>query len=195
MRFATTVSTAPTTEPITLAQAKDYAKVETADDDKIISQLIGSARQYAENFTRKALMTQTITMVIDYCFPEEIELPINPVQSVTAASFTYVDSDGDTTQVSTSVYSVDTTSDPARIYLAYNQTWPTVRMQRNTISIGYQAGYASAALVPDPIKTAIKMLVVHMYENRQPHIVTIGGSIVNVPTTVDALLLPYVALI
>ncbi len=196
MRFATTVTTAPKVEPITLAEAKNYAKVEVSDDDTLINKIIiPAARVYAENFTRRALNTQTITMKIDWGFPNVIEL-LPDLQSVTAASFTYVDTDGVTTQVPTATYTVDTVSDPGRVYLAFNQTWPTVRMQRQAISVVYVVRYGDAGTdVPAPIREAIMMLVNHAYENRMPHIVTIGGTIVNVPKSVDALLLPYVVLI
>ena len=202
MRFATTVTTAPAVEPITLAEAKDYAKVEVSTDDQLINSLITSARLYVENFTRRALNTQTITMRIDWGFPNVIEL-LPDLQSVTAASFTYVDSDGVTTQVPTATYTVDTASDPGRIYRAFNQTWPTVRLQRQSISVVFIVGYgasgetpeAARTAVPEPIRTAIKMMVNHTYENRNPHVVTIGGTIVNVPKTVDTLLLPYVMLL
>jgi len=194
MRFATTVTTAPAAEPISLSEAKDYAKVEVSDDDQLINALITSARLYVENFTRRALNTQTITMKIDWHFPGVIEL-LPDLQSVTAASFTYVDSNGTTTQVPTATYTTDTTSDPGRIYLAYNKTWPTVRMQRQAISVVFVAGYGDAGSnVPEPIRTAIKMMVTYHYETRQPNMLAIGGVAVTMPKTVDALLLPYVVL-
>jgi len=195
MRFATTVTTAPTAEPVTLSEAKDYTKVEVSDDDTLINDLITSARLYVENYTRRALITQTITMKIDWHFPHVIEL-LPDLQSVTAASFTYVDSNGDTTQVPTATYTVDTTSDPGRVYLAYNQTWPTVRMQRQAISVVFVTGYGdNGSSVPEPIRTAIKMMVTYHYETRQPHAQAIGGTIINFPRTVDDLLMPYVILI
>ena len=195
MRFATTLTTAPTVEPISLSEAKDYAKVEYNDDDQLIDSLITSARLYVENFIRRPLNTQTITMAIDWCFPEVIPLPMNPVQSITAASFTYVNSDGDVTQVPTATYTTDTL-DPARIYLAYNQVWPTVRMQRKTISVVFVAGYGDAGTsIPEPIRTAIKMMVTYHYETRQPHMMGIGATMVTMPKTVETLLLPYVVLV
>jgi len=195
MRFSTTVTTAPAVQPITLAEAKDYAKIEISDDDQLVNSLIKSARLYVENFTRRALNTQTITMKIDWCFPNVIEL-LPDTQSVTAASFTYVDSNGDITQVPTATYTVDTVSDPGRIYLAFNQTWPTVRMQRQAISVVFVAGYGDAGTdIPEDIRTAVKMMVTYHYETRQPHMLTIGGVPVNMPKTVDTLLLPYVVLL
>jgi len=196
MKFATKVTTEPTIEPITLGEAKDYAKVETDADDVLLFDLVKSARQYVENFTRRALNTQTITMTIDWCFPDSFELPINPVQSITAASFTYVNSDGDVTVVPAATYTADTDSDPARIYLAYNQVWPTVRMQRKAISVVFVAGYGNKSTsIPEPIRTAIKMMATYHYETRQPHMMGIGATSVSMPDTVKALLLPYTVLV
>lgn len=192
MEYSAYTSTAPTVEPLTIDEAKDYAKIEVNDDDKLIRSLIKSSRIYAENYTRRALLTQTVTMNVDWGFPCEIMLPVGPSQSVTSVS--YVDTNGDSQTLSGSTYTADTDFDPGRIYLAYNQTWPTVRCQRKTITVVYQAGYGDASTdVPEQILTAIKMMVVHQYENRQPHVLTVGGVLVSVPDTVNDLLLPYVA--
>ena len=194
MRFSTTLTTAPALEPITVGEVRDYAKVEIDDDDVIIDDLIRSSRQWAENYTRKAFINQTITMKIDWCFPDVIELPTGPVQSVTASTFTYVDSDGVVTQVPTAVYTVDTNSDPGRIYLAFNQLWPSNRIQRDAITLEFVAGYGiKPNSVPPDIRQAILMMTTYHYETRQPHFLAIGGVPVNMPKTVDSLLLPYVA--
>ena len=193
MRFSTKVTTPPGVRPITVGEARDYAKVEIDDDDSIIDDLIRSSTQWAENYTRRAFITQTITMNIDWCFPDVIELPFGQAQTVTAASFTYVDQNGVTTQVPTSVYTVDTNSDPGRVYLAFNQLWPTNRMQRDAISIVFVAGYGlKPASLPSDIRQAVLMMTTYHYETRQPHFLAVGGVPVNMPKTVDALLLPYV---
>jgi uncharacterized phiE125 gp8 family phage protein len=175
-----------------VGEARDYAKVEIDDDDVIIDDLIKSSRQWAENYTRKAFINQTWTMKIDWCFPNVIELPVGPLQSVTAAAFTYVDSDGNDTQVPTSVYTVDTNSDPGRIYLAFDQLWPTNRGQRNAITLDFIVGYGiKPNNVPSDIRQAILMMTTYHYEARQPHAMGIGATMVTFPKTVDSLLLPY----
>jgi uncharacterized phiE125 gp8 family phage protein len=192
MRFATTVTTPAALLPISVGEAKDYAKVEVSDDDVIIDDLIRSSTSWAEGFTRRAFINRTITMSIDWCFPDVIELPLGPASSITAANFTYVDSDGDTTQVPTTVYDTDFISDPARIYLAHNQVWPINRIQRNAISVEFVAGYGSKPNdIPTDIRQAILMMVTYHYEVRQPHAMGIGATTVSFPKTVDSLLLPY----
>ena len=86
------VSTAPSSEPITLAEAKLYLRVDTTADDALITALITAARETVERYTSRALVTQTITQVLD-CFPGfGFRLAVHPVQSIT--SITYKDSNG-----------------------------------------------------------------------------------------------------
>jgi hypothetical protein len=49
-----------TTEPISLADAKAYLRVDFNDEDTVIQQLITRARAYAEMVTHRALATQSI---------------------------------------------------------------------------------------------------------------------------------------
>jgi hypothetical protein len=62
MGTAFRVITPPTTEPLTLVEAKRYCRVDFADpvNDAKISGLISSARQFAEGVMCRALATQTI---------------------------------------------------------------------------------------------------------------------------------------
>ncbi len=113
----------------------------------------------------------------------------SPLSSVT--SIGYVDSNGDSQTFSSDDYDVDTTSEPGRIALAYGEVWPTTRSDINAITLTYVAGYgATAASVPEGIKTAIKQLVCHWYDHRET--VTISNVVPReIPLAVNALLWPY----
>ena len=50
--------TPPAIEPVTLAEAKAHLKVDTTDDDTLITSLIAAARARAEWHTRRAFITQ-----------------------------------------------------------------------------------------------------------------------------------------
>lgn len=73
--------TAPTVEPVSLDEAKLHLKVDSADDNALITALIKTARQLAEKETKRALITQTLQMYLDSA-PAEIEIPRPPLQSV-----------------------------------------------------------------------------------------------------------------
>ena len=59
------LTTAPSVEPVTLAEAKDFARVDTSDSDTLLTSLIKVARRRVENETGLALITQTWTGVMD----------------------------------------------------------------------------------------------------------------------------------
>src|ERR1035437_40652 len=51
--------TAPAIEPLSLAEAKAFLRVETSDDDDVICALIAGSRIHVEAQTRRALITQS----------------------------------------------------------------------------------------------------------------------------------------
>ena len=59
------VITAPTAEPITLAEAKLHLRVNNSVEDALITALITASRQFVEGYTWRPLMTQTVDVVYD----------------------------------------------------------------------------------------------------------------------------------
>lgn len=177
-----------TTEPISLAEAKVHLNVTTADDDALISTLILQARQYAENFTNRAFITQTWELRLDMFTPWTLTIPMSPLVSV--SSIQYIDGSGVTQTLASSEYTVDAKSEPGRITPAYGKNWPVTRYEMNAVTITFIAGYGAAADVPAPIKAAIKLIVAEMYKEREA---TIAGTIIaEVPLGVKTFLMPYV---
>lgn len=161
-----TVVVAPSTEPVTLSEAKAFARVDTTAEDTLITDLIAAAREIVEEYTDRQLMQATYDLAYDR-WPSSgvLEIPYAPTSSITSVK--YIDSAGVQQTLAGSVYSVDADIDPARIYLAYNQTWPTIRHQRHAITVRAVVGYADADSVPEAIKTAIKMTVTSWIYDRE----------------------------
>lgn len=173
------LSTAPTSEPVTLAELKDHLRIERDEhvDDLLLAGYLKAARQYIEKAQGRQHMTATWKRYLSGGFyAPEIELPYAPLQSVT--SIQYIDTNGDTQTLSTSVYSVDTKATPGRVYLAYNQAWPSTRGIINDVTITYVAGYTAASLVPSTIKSAVMLLAAHLYNVREPVTVGVSSSVV-----------------
>ena len=158
--------TAPSTYPVTLAEAKLHCRVDIADDDTLITALITAATEMAEQKTGRAIMTQTLELTLD-SFPEAFELTRVPVQSVTSVK--YYDTTGAQQTLSNTLYALDAADDFgfAHISPVYAGVWPDTRDQINAVAVRYVAGYADAASVPQSIKNWILLMVSTMYENRE----------------------------
>lgn len=158
--------TAPTTYPVTLAEAKAHLRVDSTDEDTLITAMITAATETAEQITGRAIMTQTWELTLDG-FPSEFELTRVPVASVTSVK--YLDMDGVQQTLSNALYLVRTADDFgfAKVAPAYNTEWPLAQDSFDSVAVRFVAGYANAAAVPESIKAWVKLTVSAMYENRE----------------------------
>jgi hypothetical protein len=200
----------PAVEPVLLSEAKAQARIDTTADDALVANLITAARQWAENYTGRAFITQTWQMYLDLWSSAAenwwdgvrqgpvtgldnvnyITLPRAPLQGVNSVQ--YFDNTDTSTVWSASNYFVDTVRVPGRLALRLGSTWPLPSRLTNGIVIEYVAGYGDdGSTVPEVIKTAIRQLVVHWYENRGEAI-SVGTRLnMPVPLLIQALLDPY----
>lgn len=173
------VVSTPASEPFSVAEMKNYLKVESSitDDDALIGQLIQDARFFVERATGRALITQTITEHWD-TWPYEEKTPrvivpsVAPVRSVT--SIKYI-AEGGTPASLTTWASTDYTLDlitgknnygGARIVKNPSIDWPTLADYPNAIEIVYPAGYGTTAEIPGGLRQAIRRLVSIWYHHR-----------------------------
>lgn len=174
------LKTAPAIEPLTLDEAKNHLRVDSADDNVLITALIITARQMVEKETKRAFITQTWQMYLDAA-PAEIEIPKPPLQSI--SSIIVVDDDGGESEVSSTIYDVDASQGlPGRVKLKSSYAWPYHRGFVSFI-IEFKAGYSDTADgVPQTFKQAILQLIGHLYDNRESS---------DIPEGVKTLLWPY----
>jgi uncharacterized phiE125 gp8 family phage protein len=172
--------TPPAIEPVTLDEAKLHLKVDTTDDDALIATLITAARVRAEWHTGRAWITQSWMLWRD-CWADCVEIPLPPLQTVTAV--TVYAPDGTATVIDPSTYTVDAASQPARI--AFSCIAPIALRAINGVAIAFDAGYgATADTVPAPVREAILEIVAELYANR-------GDGPAEISTISQALLAPY----
>lgn len=79
MKYQLTQRVAPSLEPITLADAKSYLRLDDTAEDALVSDLIVAARQGVECATGRSLLQQD--WQIEACLPEDgfLLLPRGPV--------------------------------------------------------------------------------------------------------------------
>jgi len=179
------IITEPTFEPLTLQEAKDHLRVTHALEDSLITMAITTAREMAESYTQRALCAKTLEYYGN-CFGYIIELPYPVVSAVTSVK--YDDTDGIEQTLSATEYDVHLVSEPALVVRAYGKTWPAIRDQLNAVRIRYVAGYTSHAATPSPIKSAMLLIIGHLYENREE---LSNVKLEEMPLGSKALLNPY----
>ena len=185
---ATVVSTAATVYPVALDDAKQHLGITWDDHDSLIRLAIASATSVVESYTHRALVTRTSETRFDG-FAPSLWLPDPPLQSVTSVS--YIDSNGDLTVVDTSVYTVDTYSQPGRVHEAYGQTWPTPRDEPHSVRIVHVHGYGTTPeSIPPALYRGLLLLVGEFFEHRES--IVAGVSVTELPNWAERLLLPWV---
>ncbi len=155
--------TPPATEPVDIADAKIFLRVDTAADDTLITSLLKSARQKVEELSRRALITQTWDQV-ERCWPKNLVLKIfrPPLQSITSVTYyDYYQAAAAWTD-----FKVDINSEPGRVIF---RSVPGVSLlDSGGIVVRFVAGYGDAANdVPERFKELILALTGYWYENRQ----------------------------
>ena len=193
------IITPPTEEQISLVEARLHLRLDDdADspaahpDDTLVAVLITAARQHCEEWTRRALGTQTVELALDAFPSAEIELPLAPIQSITSVK--YVDANEVEQTIAANQYVLDDFQEPGWLLPATDAVWPTPAAVINAVKVRYVAGYSlpNDSPVSNPLPAAIKaaMLLVlgHLYENREA---STERPMTELPLGVQSLLLPY----
>jgi uncharacterized phiE125 gp8 family phage protein len=178
----------PAVEPLTLAEAKAYLRVEYDDDDDVIAALIAGARVHVEAQTHRALITQSWRLVRD-AWPDDdriVVLPA-PMRSLTAARV--YRPDGSTQALDVAGFVADVAAGPAVLSFAAGALPAPGRVFAG-IELDIDVGYGDTpADVPESLRQAIRVLVAHWYENRG--LIATGAGVAVLPQSVAALLAPY----
>jgi len=187
MRYSLKKTSGPGSEPITLAEAKAHLRISGTDENDLINGLIQAAREMAETYTKRQLITSTYTAKYRD-FPDaegSIHVPRTPLQSVT--SITYIDNQGAEQTLSTDVYEVLDDDTEAWIVLKPLQSWPEVQAEKKqAVTVTFVAGYGnSGSSVPAAARSAILMLIGHLFENRES---VAAGSFNKLPLATEILL-------
>ena len=174
------ISTDTTYEPVTLADTKEFLRIDSTNDDELIKSLITVSRRKAENYMKRTVIKSTYKMTMEN-FPgitgyiELMRPPISTASSDMVISFikdtTILN---DTTQVGSTIYAIDHERLPSVVYPIYDNEWPScvTDTKKDAVRVQYKAGYTTVSEIPEEIKLWIKMDVSNIYENREPLIET-----------------------
>ena len=179
--------TPPALEPLSLAEAKAHLRLDTTDEDDLVTALIVAARQLIERETRRALITQTWRVIFDaWPDPNTIRIPLAPFISVTAVRI--FDVANTPSVLNPASYFVDAQPGAARLYFTIAP--PNPGRVIAGIELDVVAGYGPAAAnVPELLRLAIRMLVARWFEARGDAAADTGAS--RIPPVIEALLAPF----
>lgn len=160
-RSRNSTRTEPTTEPVTPEELRARARLLGTEHDEQLREMIVEARTTIElSWIRQAIMHQTCIDTFD--FLSRMELRWSPVSSIT--SVVYLDGDGDSQTLATSVYELANENGLGVVRLKNDQVWPTTQSHEDVVTVTYVAGFgATPDDVPPPIKSAIMALAEWKY--------------------------------
>jgi uncharacterized phiE125 gp8 family phage protein len=178
--------TPPGAEPLTLAEAKAYLRVDHDAEDALIADLIASARGLVEDYLQRCLVTRRLIERLDRwggrvrCGALVLARPdVRVVHTIK----TY-DSSGAAQIFNPSLWRLDSASIPSRVLLN-SGGFPIPGRAHQGIEIDFSAGYGDGPEdVPAPIRTALLILVADRFERRE-------GESDFIPAAARNLLLPY----
>lgn len=186
-----TLSAGPTALTfVTLAEAKAHCRIDDADSDGVLTNLINAAESYLDGYSGilgRALVNQTWVQNYD-SFCDRMSLPVGIASSITTMK--YYDTSNVQQTLASSVYQLLTDDLGSYVTLKPSQVWPQPYSREDAVEITWVSGYGAAASnVPAAIRAAALLLVGHWYENREN--VVIGQTVAELPMAVNSLLAPF----
>ena len=160
------VTTQPAVEPVTVDELKDFARIDTTAEDTLIESFIQAVRMSTEEYLGRALISQTVTTVMDFWPGQVIELPRPPLISITGV-YT-VDEDDAETEYDSDNYYLNLTAIPGQLIIKRDST-PPVNTARDfgRFIIRSVHGYGTASTdVPPLFIEGIKLWAAALYADR-----------------------------
>jgi len=173
-------------EALTLAEAKAHLRLDTDDENELVTQLIIVARDHLERTTGISLITQRWRLYLD-SISEDGVIPIakGPVQVI--ESLTVYDGEGAPSDASLEGHVLDGAARPARLMLLRRLS-PGRAV--NGIEIDFLSGFGDTAnTVPDTLKRAMLTHVAQMFSCRG--VVGIEDQPALIPPGYDRLVAPF----
>lgn len=200
--------TGPAAEPVTEAEAMAHLRLDSEEELALLHGAVRAARYAVENWTGRALISQSWRFVLD-AWPGEralpwwdgahagaiggsaarfIEMPKPPLISVQQVLL-FNDADQQSVFAAAN-YFADAASTPGRLVLRNTAAAPAPQRAANGLQIDFTCGYGAApGDVPPPLRQAVLMLTAHYFENRE--VLRQPGGEALLPYGLAAVLAPY----
>lgn len=142
--------------PIKIEDVKNFLRIDSINDDELLTRLIKSATKKCESYIGKSLITKTYKISFENCVLSKVKLPYGPVQSI--SSVTSKDSLGNIEIIAPENYSLNTTTNTATFNYA---------VVNHIIEITYASGYGDLEMdIPEDIKQGLLFHIARLYDDR-----------------------------
>ncbi len=167
-----TVITPPEDDVVTVEKAKEFMKIDFADEDTLIASLITAATELAQKITRRVFLTTGFRTFRNgfgesrhYTSGGELPIVLRRSPFIASSLLKYKTATGETSLVKDTDYFEEIVGDYSK--LRPENFWPTDNKQRvQSVTIEFTAGYGDDTDVPEDIKLAILQHVNFLYSNR-----------------------------
>lgn len=178
-----TIVTPPASEPVSLAEAKLFLRVDHNAEDDLIASLIAAAREAVEAGCGRALVMRRVRESLDIWRRDSVGgavLGLGPVTDVVAVRL--IADNGAQSVIDPERYRLEGGGDRPR--LVFPPGLPATLRSAGGIEVEYDAGFAEdAADLPLALRIATLQIVASLYELRQ------GDA--DVPASARALMRPF----
>lgn len=144
---------------VELSDMKLFLRVDTTEEDSLITSLVLSAGAEAEDITHRVLAPRDYLITCDGGLTEAVTLPLIPCSSVVVLA-----DEAGTTAVDASLYSLELSSSRPAGEADVVTVVPGDDFPAGTVWLKASCGYAS---VPEPIKQWVRVRVATLYEQRE----------------------------
>lgn len=166
--YSLSLVSAPATEPVDATLIRQQCRFPANDDNSSLFATWGvAARRMIENETQLRFITQSWKLSLPM-FPANgiIEIPIEPVQSITTVQY-YDVSGTSQTLTATTHYLTELNRRPPVVYEAPRSRFPVTQTDRmDAVNITFVCGYGAAASVPSEAIQAILLTCSYWNYNR-----------------------------
>lgn len=180
-----------TVEPTSLPLSKHFVAdqvlrlADTSAELDYVTSLITAATEAAERDTRRALMPQTLEMVLSG-FPASGRIVLERPPLIEVTSVSYYDAAGDVQQLAVSPSDFDTVPSgfvgKAEIRPLEGASWPSTSVRGDAVTVTYEAGYEDTDdMTFSLIKAGIALMVGELYKQRTLSV----HAVRNAPSVLD----------
>lgn len=185
MTAALELVTGPAVSPLTLDEVKDHLRIDSSDEDALLSNLIHAAESHVDGLgdLGRAMITQSWAQYESQA-PGWVRLRMTPVQSLTSVE--YYDAAGVLQTATLADFELWRDGDFMICKPKDGAQWPQADTRADAIKITYVAGFGDATTdIPEAIREAMLMLIAHLYENRES---TTEAKLTSTPMGYDMLM-------